>query len=99
MVKLNCWEFKKCGREPGGSKTQQFGICPASQEMRIDGANNGKRGGRCCWAVTGTLCGGAVQGTYAAKLGNCMQCDFYKQVKTEEGPSLKSSKEILDRLK
>jgi len=25
---LNCWEFKKCGREPGGEKASELGICP-----------------------------------------------------------------------
>ena len=97
--KLNCWEFKKCGREPGGAKSQEFGVCPASQETRTNKVNSGKSGGRCCWAVTGTLCGGKVQGSYATKLGNCLQCDFFKMVKEEEGPTLKGTKEILEILK
>ena len=28
-VKLNCWEFKKCGREPGGTNASQRETCPA----------------------------------------------------------------------
>ncbi|MDR3568406.1 MAG: methyl-accepting chemotaxis protein [Syntrophobacteraceae bacterium] len=63
----NCWEFKKCGREKGGAKTKQFGVCPAYP-------NHGKQ----CSQVAGTFCGGSVQGTYATKLNNCMKCDFYK---------------------
>ena len=47
---------------------------------RVDGMNSGKNGGRTCWALTGTLCGGKVQGTFAAKVANCMGCDFYKLV-------------------
>jgi len=37
--------------------------------------------GRRCWLVAGTLCGGKVQGDYAAKIGNCKQCDFYVKLK------------------
>lgn len=99
MGKLNCWEFKKCGREPDGARAKELGTCPASQEARTNTLNSGKMGGRCCWAVSGTLCGGKVQGSYATKLGNCMQCDFFKLVQTEEGASLKSARDILERLK
>ena len=34
--------------------------------------------GRHCARVAGTLCGGKVQGTFARKLANCMECDFYQ---------------------
>ena len=37
--------------------------------------------GRGCWRVAGTMCGGKVQGTFAEKMDNCQQCDFYKLVK------------------
>ncbi|MDI6715896.1 MAG: hypothetical protein QME63_02990 [Actinomycetota bacterium] len=39
--------------------------------------------GRICWLVAGTLCGGKVQGTFAQKMHNCMECDFYKAVNTK----------------
>ncbi len=32
-----------------------------------------------CWQVAGTFCGGVVQGKFAAKIGNCMQCQVYKE--------------------
>ena len=64
---MNCWEFKKCGRESGGVKVKELGICPAYPY-------NGAR----CAHVAGTLCGGKVQGTFAEKLSNCMQCEFYR---------------------
>lgn len=64
---MNCWEFKRCGREEGGQKADKLGICPAYPDK-----------GRDCARVVGTLCGGKVQGTFAEKLGNCMYCDFYK---------------------
>ena len=80
MSKQNCWEFKKCAREPGGAKVKELGICQAAIEEKVDGANSGNNGGRACWALTGTLCGGKVQRTFAVKLKNCMDCDFYKLV-------------------
>lgn len=99
MAKLNCWEFKKCGREPGGAKAAELGVCPAAVETRANGLNKGKNGGRACWAITGTLCGGKVQGSFAAKLGNCLKCDFYQLVGEEEGPNHESARDILSKLK
>jgi hypothetical protein len=49
--------------------------------------------------VSGTLCGGRIQGTFAKKYGNCEKCDFYKQVRSEEGLSFKLSPELLPKLK
>jgi hypothetical protein len=97
-MKQNCWEFKKCGREPGGAKSHELGVCPAASETRLQGTNAGKNGGRACWALAGTLCGGKVQGTFAAKLTNCMACDFYQAVAKEEGANCQSAKEILAKL-
>ena len=99
MSKQNCWEYKKCGREPGGSKVEELGVCPVAVEENTHGINNGKNAGRTCWAVTGTFCGGKVQGTFAAKLSNCMHCDFYNIVLREEGKDYKSSRVILNLLK
>ncbi len=36
------------------------------------------KGGRVCYLVAGTMCGGSVQGVYALKIGNCRECEFYK---------------------
>ncbi len=94
-MKLNCWEFKKCGRHVGGEKVKELGVCPVASERRTDGINGGRNAGRCCWAIAGTLCGGVVQGSFATKAGNCMKCDFYKLVHKEEGSALKKSSEIL----
>lgn len=85
MAKQNCWEFKNCGRQPGGAKAQELGICPASMDLVSDGVNEGKRAGRICWALVGTLCGGKVQGTFAQKKTTCLACDFFKTVKQEQG--------------
>ena len=98
MAKTNCWEFKKCGRESGGPKAVELGTCIACTEIKVDGLNGGKNGGRACWALAGTLCGGKIQGSFAEKLGNCLKCEFYQQVGAEEGPDHVSSKEILSKL-
>ncbi len=98
MAKKNCWEVKKCGREPGGAKVKEFGICPAAEEYRVDGTNEGMNGGRACWAVAGTFCGGAVQGEFASKLDNCMNCEFYECVVAEQWPRYTGSAQILSKL-
>lgn len=66
---LNCWDFMMCGREKGGPKANEMGVCPAYI----------RRAGQACWMVAGTFCGGKVQGSFAEKQSNCMMCDFYKQ--------------------
>ncbi|HEX7481344.1 MAG TPA: hypothetical protein VF331_26310 [Polyangiales bacterium] len=64
---MNCWEFKHCGREPGGKAEGALGECPAACAHELDGINHGRNGGRVCWGVAGTLCGGVEQGTFAMK--------------------------------
>ena len=95
MLVLNCWEVKKCGREPGGINALKQGICPAATEIKTHGLNNGKNGGRVCWAIAGTHCGGKIQGSFASKLDNCTKCDFYSLVKKEEGKLHLATKDIL----
>jgi len=76
---MNCWEFKKCGREKNGARAAELGVCPAYPDH-----------GKSCARTAGTLCGGIVQGSFASKLANCMKCDFYKSEHYAR-PSLKSS--------
>ncbi|HAM51340.1 MAG TPA: hypothetical protein DCP92_11865 [Nitrospiraceae bacterium] len=83
--KRNCWEFKKCGRQPQGENAFISGVCPAAIETHLTGVNGGKNAGRVCWVVAGTMCGAAVQGSFALKYKSCEQCDFYQAVKEEEG--------------
>jgi len=85
MDKQNCWQFRNCGREPGGAKSLVDGPCPASTCEELGGTHQGHMAGRACWVVAGTYCGGNIQGEYAQKLDNCNTCDFYKKVKSEEG--------------
>ena len=85
MYKMNCWEFKNCGRVPYGEHIKDLGICPVAEYDALDNVNDGKNAGRICWAIGGTLCGGEVQGTFAAKRTNCKACDFFRKVMREEG--------------
>ncbi len=43
--KLNCWEYKKCGREKNGAKTNEFGVCPVCDATKLNGIHSGKNGG------------------------------------------------------
>lgn len=82
--KINCWEYLKCGREPGGDKVDKYGVCPAATRETHDGFNEGMNGGRICWNIAGTLCHSNVDGLFAKNLASCMQCDFLKLVRDEE---------------
>lgn len=95
---MNCWEFKNCGREFGGEKAHELGVCPASIEQRLDGCNNGKNAGRACWIITGTLCEGEQQGTFGSKMGTCMACEFFKLVVSEEAEHLVKTKDLLVKI-
>lgn len=99
MKKKNCWEFKKCGREPGGVKAELLGVCPAATDDRLEGVHGGAHAGRACWIVAGTYCGGEVQGTYAQKFENCMSCEFFKAVKAEEGGDFEMAIILLNKLR
>ena len=66
-TRVACWEFKKCGRQAGGKKAAELGVCPAYPNH-----------GYSCAAINGTLCGGKLQGTFSEKLHNCIRCNFYQ---------------------
>ncbi len=65
--KMNCWEFMKCGLEAGGTNAKRLGVCPAYPNY-----------GRSCVKVAGTLCKGKVTGTFARKLLDCTECEFFQ---------------------
>jgi hypothetical protein len=77
-ARLNCWEFMKCGREVGGARAEELGVCPAYPDH-----------GRHCARVAGMFCGGEIQGSFARKFGNCRKCRFYRSRHYERvfGPS------------
>ena len=93
--KKNCWEAMLCEREPGGKLAEQFGPCPASTEGKAEGINEGVNAGRCCWAVEGTYCDGSTPMSFVEKGNRCLQCEFYKRVKKEQGRQFAYIGEIL----
>lgn len=84
-MKRNCWEVMACGLEVGGSRVAERGVCPAAVDRGRHGKNGGHHAGRYCWKVEGTLCNDEVQERLSAKLLTCTRCDFFRQVKVEEG--------------
>ena len=98
-MKENCWEFKKCGRQPGGARAGDLGICPSSLEKRLDGVHEGKNAGRACWVVAGTFCRGEMKCIFAKNIKSCSACDFYKAVRREEFPDFQLSAVILEKLR
>ena len=62
----------------------ELGVCSAPLAKKYNGVNNGKNAGRLCWYVAGTFCEGKVNGTFCQKLQTCLDCEFYKEVKSEE---------------
>lgn len=84
-MKLNCWEYNKCGRELYGQSVNTQGVCPAAVEEKLNGIHGGKNAGRACWVIAGTYCNGVRQGTFAQKYNSCKECDFYQVVKSESG--------------
>jgi hypothetical protein len=85
MIKLNCWEIKKCGRGPNGKHTGALGVCPVATDTLSNGINGGKNAGRICWDVPHTLCEGKVQNDFSQKSLSCVLCDVFNRVRAEEG--------------
>jgi hypothetical protein len=99
MEKINCWEFMKCGREPGSAKVSELGTCPASTFAKASGIHGGKDAGRCCWIVAGSLCDGKISGTYAHKIKDCLNCEFYKLIRKEESNKFLMLIKLLNKIK
>ena len=100
LVKYNCWEFVKCGREPGGNAVAADGICPAATEHRLDGVHDGHNAGRACWILPDTNCdrGTGTASAHRDKLARCASCKFFHRVADEEGSALCSTNELTMRL-
>ncbi len=82
---MNCWEFKRCGREPGGAMATKHGVCPAAEFEDAHGYLGGTNGGCACAFITGTFCEEIVQGTYRDKSKDCWDCEFYRRLREEHG--------------
>lgn len=71
----------KCGREPGGEKVQELGICPATTFDLTDGYLDGINGGKACAYIFGDFCSESHTGTSRDKKKACAACDFYNEMK------------------
>jgi hypothetical protein len=98
ITKVNCWEYKKCGREANGENIQKLGICPVYLEYKLDGIHGGKHGGRACWVVKDIKCGSKVTRTFVPHSVVCMACDFKKTVLYEENSDCIVSDDFLKML-
>jgi hypothetical protein len=83
--RTNCWEFMKCGREIGGERAEDLGVCAAAVYPHADGINRGVNGGRICWALVGNYSCNAGRSSLAGKQVLCYECEFHKKVLAEEG--------------
>ena len=63
---MNCWEYMKCGRIPGGENVDEHGVCPAYPDH-----------GHLCASVEGTVCQGPLEMAFTRKAAYCTMCDFY----------------------
>ena len=96
MKKLNCWEYKKCGREGTDDILQDVTTCPASTEIYTNEINGGTKGGRTCWVIAGTFCRDEIQCEDARNLTSCTECDFYALVKKEEREKFVTGSELVE---
>ncbi len=97
-MKKNCWEFKGCGRQPGGKQENDKDKCLVPLLAMYDGINDGKNGGRVCWLIAGSACDGGLQTTFSHKLKSCVKCDFYKSVVEQEGANITLPLKVLEDL-
>jgi hypothetical protein len=81
--KINCWEFRNCGMEPGGIFSKIYGECPVPEMMKFDGQNGGTGAGRACWMV---MHNGSGIGPFVCRNRrvSCVQCEFFQRVQIEE---------------
>src|SRR5450756_1298959 len=94
-MKKNCWEVKACERF-----TSILGdaSCPVCKETKLHGIHGGVNGGRACWTIPHTKCGGITQGRFGNKFANCRECNFYNMVRNEEKGAFQLSATILSTL-
>ena len=70
---MNCWEFKKCRREPGGENAE-----------KLNGVNHGNNAGRYFWKVKISEENQNSADNTLSAIMTCIECDFPIKVKAEE---------------
>ncbi len=76
---MRCWEIKRCGREVGGARVDEYGVCPVSRMMSDHNGDVEEADVVLCWRETNTLCGVVYGGAGAVKMMHCSDCEYYKQ--------------------
>ncbi len=81
--KINCWEFRNCGMEPGGIFARLHGECKVPKSMKYDGVNGGRAAGRTCWLVMNDSNHRCSKYCLHSRQ-SCTNCEFYIRVMAEE---------------
>ena len=84
-MKKNCWEYQGCGFGPQESKNSEGQVCPAAVHEHADGFLGGENGGRSCYFIIGTICGGDGAQTPEEKKNRCNACSFYRDLSNKHG--------------
>jgi len=74
-----------CGREPGGMRAEELGVCPVTTKVSADGLNGGVNGGRVCWVIENSCCQHVLEEMGKQGDASCMRCEFHLLVREEEG--------------
>lgn len=82
MIRLNCWEFKKCGIGERSYTNTNEEVCTAPAEDKFDSMNHGKNGGRVCWLIKQMA---AARKDKGFGMMHCCRCDFFNLVAKQEG--------------
>ena len=75
--KINCWEFQKCGREPGGKNIDKYGVCFVPVSIEYNGINDAKNEGRFCWSLRESACENIMRKCRVNEIKECRRCTFY----------------------
>ena len=87
MFSVNCWDHKGCGFGPQSGKKSGCQVCPAASHKNADGFLGGENGGRSCYFIMGTLCGGVGAQTEEEKHERCLDCTFFHTLQAKHGKS------------
>lgn len=78
MQTLFCWEFKKCGREHGGARVAELGVCPVANFIKLANSVHGQSAVRACWAAKAPKPGTEDDIESSDRISNCVNCEYYR---------------------
>lgn len=81
----NCWEVLGCGQGPDETLRPGTERCPVPSAAAYAAINDGRAGGRICWAVPGALCRRGLPVELSVEQKPCASCSFFAQVRREQG--------------